>query len=309
MVHRALVGLIVVVAGALSGGVGSPVSLTAVSDGRFALEWIFDCDDGGNCYGAIFVARSDGTGVRRVTPVDDLLDDPAWSPDVRRIAYSRSPYGIWVVNADGSGRRQLCDKTSVGACGDYPAWSPDGRRLAYIDDWDGSDLAVMDVARNAHRRLLTFAGEPAHVDWSPDGKQIAFAGYAPKPAYEGGWEGIWLVNADGRGLRRFVANMHYPRWSPDGKKLLAIGGNEGGYMDNIYVVDPRGKPTLVVKRRGVLSASWSPDGTRIAYSAIDPYDLRIVDLKTRRDTRVTLRPSPCAGRTGCSRYIPTVDWR
>ena len=60
---------------------------------------------------------------------------PTWSPDGRQIAfgYARDPkqkrYGIYVVNADGSGKREL----SRDARHDFwdPAWSPDGRTLAF----------------------------------------------------------------------------------------------------------------------------------------------------------------------------------
>lgn len=54
---------------------------------------------------------------------------PAWSPDGERIAYGTRDgrnYGqIYVMNADGSARRQLT-KVKNGAC--FPDWSPDGEK-------------------------------------------------------------------------------------------------------------------------------------------------------------------------------------
>jgi Tol biopolymer transport system component len=57
---------------------------------------------------------------------------PDWSPDGSRIAFQSNrsgDFGIWVMNADGSGQTRL---TGRGGFGDfYPSWSPDGRRIVY----------------------------------------------------------------------------------------------------------------------------------------------------------------------------------
>lgn len=63
-----------------------------------------------------------------LSPVASMLDavsDPAWSPDGSRLAFAMAGH-IWVMNADGSGLRQL----TVSALEEHsPAWSPDGRVL------------------------------------------------------------------------------------------------------------------------------------------------------------------------------------
>ena len=62
---------------------------------------------------------------------------PAWSPDGKRIAFTSNRdgnYEIYVMNADGTGLRNL---TQPPGAGQLRAWSPDGKRLAFISNRDG----------------------------------------------------------------------------------------------------------------------------------------------------------------------------
>ncbi len=84
-------------------------------------------------YFRLYVMKADGTGQRRVTRDnggnDDSNwgeDDPAWSPDGRRIAYELGSGvdtrdGIYVINADGTGQRKVAQDTC--AC-EGPIWQP-----------------------------------------------------------------------------------------------------------------------------------------------------------------------------------------
>jgi Tol biopolymer transport system component len=70
-------------------------------------------------------------------------NSPAFSPDGRQIAFMGRAHDRWevfVMNADGSGRRQLTQ--GVGAEGQTsnsvaPAWSPDGTQIAFLSDREG----------------------------------------------------------------------------------------------------------------------------------------------------------------------------
>ena len=58
----------------------------------------------------LFVAQLDGTQLRQITsgPSEDAT--PKWSPDGRRIAFASTREAnedIWIINADGSGERNL----------------------------------------------------------------------------------------------------------------------------------------------------------------------------------------------------------
>jgi hypothetical protein len=105
------------------------------------------------------------------------------------------------------------------------AWSPDGRRLAYVvaaEDLSPA-LWVVDVAGADAPLLLAQGGAEmwSRPSWSPDGQRLAFS-RAPLGAETASASDIWLVDADGGGLRPLLHNdleESNPAWSPDGRHL------------------------------------------------------------------------------------------
>jgi TolB protein len=72
-------------------------------------------------------------------------------------------YEIYVMNADGSGVRQVT--TGGGA---DPAWSPDGTKIAFESDRDGNfEIYVMNSDGSDLRRLTTSPGDDLHPAWRP----------------------------------------------------------------------------------------------------------------------------------------------
>lgn len=176
--------------------------------------------DDQSSYGDIRVTNSAGSGLRRLTNVENA-SAPAWSPDGATIACVRSTFvgapthvagEIWVMNTDGSRLR------SLGADGFGPDWSPDGRQLVFSSNRDGNEeIYAMNVDGSGQRRL---AARAAYSDsspaWSPDGSMVVFAsrelsaGATAKSA-------LWLMSAAGAGQRQLTAsnfNDYAPSWQP-----------------------------------------------------------------------------------------------
>lgn len=127
----------------------------------------------------------------------------------------------------------------------------------YVVNVDGSG------SRTLTNRPLAFDAHPA---WSPDGSRIAFESTVD------GWRTIWVMQADGQGLRRLtdlagVASETAPAWSPRGDRIAYASDRDGN--DEIYVVGADGAGAGVRRLTDNPAAdavpSWSPDGARIAF--------------------------------------------
>jgi TolB protein len=100
--------------------------------------------------------------------------------------------------------------------------------------------------------------------WSRNGSRIAFTSLRR--------DGIWVMNADGTGLRRVTTSPSIdiePTWSPDGKRL-AFARNVPGYKTEVFVVgvDGKGLRRLTSNRGEDFEPDWAPNGKRIAWSFV-----------------------------------------
>jgi Tol biopolymer transport system component len=254
-----LVGALTVMAAVLIGPGASGVT----RDGLLVFKRYASCEPlGPGCYDAIYVASTNGTGIRRLTTTDDGGDGPV----------------------DGGGNRPVAV-----ACDRSPAWSPDGRRIACGQD--GVRIVNVD---GTHPRIVpgTRPFQVTGLDWAPDGKRLAFEHFFSR---------IYVVNLDGSGRKLIAVDAEYPRWSPDGKAILFVRSNGGG----IYVVGAGGGPPRPIHwgSGSVWSATWSSDGTQIAFFEGD--DLHVLRLADKRDRLIKLRPSICAGDFSCF----DIDWQ
>ena len=121
-------------------------------DGRF-----------GRCLLAGLAAAAALAGCFPRLPTDQAAQQPAstdasFSPDGSEILYAANHDGdleIYVVNADGTGRRQLTDNDKQDF---FPSWSPDGATIVFSSDRSGAvELYLMDAAGGNQRPLV--AGE------------------------------------------------------------------------------------------------------------------------------------------------------
>lgn len=148
------------------------------------------------------VSAIDGTGTRTLT-TSGMSFNGTWSPDGKRIAYARidstRDMQVWVVNADGTGNRQVTHFPASDGRPQWPSWSPDGRTLAVQAGNEGaSHIWLVDVASGNAKKLAPHTEK--YLDETPfyfhDGKRIAFQ------SDRTGRMEIWVMNADGTGARQ-----------------------------------------------------------------------------------------------------------
>jgi Tol biopolymer transport system component len=134
--------------------------------------------DGSNV--GLFSVKLNGTGTRRVTP--DTLVNPhggSWSPTGDRIVFQAAVPGqlfsIWIVNADGTGLRQV----PIPRCGTtvrcrLPSWSPDGTLIVFGERFPTqTNVSGIFTVRPDGTGLVQLTNNGLG-DWAPDwGTRVA----------------------------------------------------------------------------------------------------------------------------------------
>jgi Tol biopolymer transport system component len=193
----------------------------------------------------IYAFGPDGAQRRRLTTSGDS-GTPVPTPDGSRIAYVRSLTAtgdaarIWVMDGDGTHRRQLVpgDRTLI----DFPgAWAPDGEWLAFTrcplprfyGSHDFEDRCAVYVIGEDGSGLTKLADSAFEPDWSPDGKQIAFVsmrdhtGFVTADEDTDRYAGeLYAMNADGSHQQRLTTTPRLdeslPHWSPGGTRIAFV---------------------------------------------------------------------------------------
>ena len=187
----------------------------------------------------IYMMDADGNNLINLTKHKWWDVKPSWSPDGGKIAFVsfrdggfNTPHHIFVMNADGTERRNLTADTHL-KDNWGPTWSPDGRKIAF---------SSRRLFRNGHRRdifVITADGKELEQltdgprsSWSPvyspDGTKIAYV------SRRGGDPNIYLMDANGKNAVKLTK-------TPPG-------------IDNDHPSWPHG--ALAVNPKGKLPISW-----------------------------------------------------
>jgi TolB protein len=187
---------------------------------------------------------------------------PRWSPDGSRLAFELDG-AIYVVNADGSGLREL---TAHPAGDVMPEWSPDGRWIAFSSERDGNaEIYLIDPNDGSVlRRLTDTPDDELAPAWSPDGLQIAYS-VQPAGALPGTEDYLYVMQANGTQQRRLVAEVRSAAviaaaWSPDGARIAFAAQPFGTSVNALFVVnaDGGGLANMGVDLPDLSRPAWRP---------------------------------------------------
>lgn len=219
--------------------------------------------------GHVFVQRADGVTPARNVTGDQTGSAPTWAPGGGKLAY-QGPNGIWVVNADGTDRRQLAQTCPLTTCEQWnsdgmPVWSPDGRSIAWVaNPGTGSYTDVQVIsADGSHLRTIAHVcplGRDHNSNyrpaWSPNGKWLLLASSC--------YPQIRIVRASNGNLRTRIQSGGDPAWSPNGKTIIFERSHA------LWIARPDATDIHRLMRLGAAVAAvsgltWSPNNRRIAY--------------------------------------------
>ena len=222
----------------------------------------------------IWVYEPQRDAMTRLTFGGPVFANPVWSRDGRYVVFGSLSGGVFWSRADGAGQPQvLMSSQRI----QFPtSLTLDGKRLAYAqvdgfpqiwtvpiqDDGDGLKAA-------APERFLTTKFSDADAAFSPDGRWIAYT------SNESGRFEVYVrafaASVQAGGGRWPISNRGgvTPRWSPNGRELLYLAGDQimtVGYTaggDSFVAEKPR---VWAAGVRSVSGFDFAPDGKRVAVS-------------------------------------------
>ena len=248
----------------------------------FVADW--DAD------GEIYTIQADGSGLVQVTDNETQEALPRWSPDGRQLAYIDDQFGtsrLVVSNADGSNASRVA--TDLEATWGV-VWSPTGRQVVFrssrSQNWHlfSVDVQTGDVVNLTRGAQFTPYGHPS---FSPEGDRMVVGVRMPDNAGPPEIR-LFIVRADGTGLTElsFPAGDadDWPVWNPLTDEILFQGLVRGQGV-GLYVASPDGPISrLKAEPEYLLSyPSWSPDGTMIAYVALETPQATALHVATKNE--------------------------
>lgn len=158
---------------------------------------------------------------------------PAYSPDGKRIAFLSSalhaPVDLWVMNADGTGKRRL---TTRGVS--QFLWASDGKSILFTTRRKGYEEA-MRIGADGERPEERIPGIPPNAGIpveSPDGRLFAFTAPGEQNVRD-----LWIGTADGSRIETVTEKIGVRSifWSPDSRKIFYEAGK--AYGVGIWEID------------------------------------------------------------------------
>jgi serine/threonine protein kinase/Tol biopolymer transport system component len=225
--------------------------------------------------GIVLVSTSTGQQIAWASRNDAFIGsmDPAFSPDGRRLAYTRTTGAftgeLYIVGV-GSDGAPAGPPVAVGYTGPAlhsPVWTADGRDLLVIAGHATSNGGVVRIPIDAPEHAVRLGGlEHAQtLAISRDGTKLAFS-------RGGNNEDVWRVDLRDPAASGALAPSTLwdgdAAYSPDGRRI-AFASNRGGALE-LWVADAAGEnaqPVTSFNGPVLGTPRWSPDGQQIAFDS------------------------------------------
>ncbi|HKS08501.1 MAG TPA: S41 family peptidase [Pyrinomonadaceae bacterium] len=247
--------------------------------------------------GKIWLVERTGGVAKRLTntPNDETL--PVFSPDGKRIAFSRSngnDFDVFIAQADGSGEPL---RVTMMPEDDYvTAWSPDGREVIFETTRD--EESVTRLYKTSAERLALATALPLHQSYSgslsPDATRIVYnprSGAGDWRYYRGGYAApLWIANLKTGALEKLsngTYNDRDPQWVND--RIFFVSDRTGIF--NVHVYDTKSKKVEQLTKYTGTGVRFAA-ATNGAVVYVQGGRLHLLDLNTSKDQVVNVSVSP-----------------
>jgi Tol biopolymer transport system component/DNA-binding winged helix-turn-helix (wHTH) protein len=169
-----------------------------------------------------------------------------------------------------------------------PLAAPDGRHIFALGEQARGRLMKYDPQSQRFEPFLDGLSTDT-ITFSRDGQWIAYTAYPDGT--------LWRSRVDGSERLRLTDSpkpARFPQWSPDGSELIYIAADETGQW-KVHRVSANGGQSeeLVRDETSQGAATWSSDGTRIAFGEIVKFGvnkqeekIRVLDLRSKKVTDI-----------------------
>lgn len=198
------------------------------------------------------------------------------------VVYSMYPDAtLWRAKPDGSEPTQL---TGPSLRATLPHWAPDGKYIVFSGSRPGRpwNLFLISSAGGPAEQITNGPISELDGSWSPDSARLAFG--QMRAAGKDTVSSIQLMNVATKQVTPLegTEGICCPRWSPDGRYLLA---SHGDYQDLLLYDFNTQKWSTLVKNMGTIGyMEWTPDGKSIVFDTFaveEPafYRMRVSDQR------------------------------
>ena len=229
--------------------------------------------------GTVFVARANAAENDEAALRAELRSSPH---KILFESYRDDNWDIFLMNADGSGQRNLTKTSDVHEL--YPQASPDGRRICFLADvsTDGKTIRSVDYMNadgSGRKRVAEKVREPC---WGPGGTKIAFCKqeFSKFNVTDYVSKGLFIYDLNTATTRQHpnekIHHLYVTNWSADGQWFVSTVHGGMGFGHAILALKADGDRVVDLKAGGCRPC-LSDDGKKITWSR-DDHTICVADL-------------------------------